>query len=820
MAAYNTVIEHINAAQSKPLLHKVQLVDEILRGTSIKELKSSFSFIVHEIFDFERDQNQGWQLDKIHRHYQSELFDCVRALLAPEGPMMKVVNSLHNDSSALYEFPLKYIPAPARQMIESGAIPSFYANKLQTQNFRPAVLVLNAFEFYIFHLAFALVSPVWRARNQSWSDLYEYIYPTIIDSLLIYFFPCDKNSLPSIPHSSSTGRPPIITQTQGRPYSYSTGQAPYLNAGNNNRSLFKTSFINAQKQHMQSMPVYDQAETEIWRSETLLQVLTEFWLNQNSLNSNETHAYSSGFQVPDMFYRDPFQSILEHFLPTMNHVKMVRLLVKYLHYFANSATSIITSPYQQTVHSPLDQFKRSVIPHILQKKLYTFLRHGFNRWPLDSCFRMVLETWLSYIQPWRYKNFAKGVIIAVQHPESSEQVKFVENRWERFVEENLLFYTALLSDFIPRVFRMDLSSPYSAYMVYRVSRILSLPNLTKLIYKAELELFGNIPHHNDLGNSYITNSMLMSHTLPSQMLDLEGPNFQYQSFFSEDMKYSMSRVVKQLFESLDMIRTQLMTSTSSKNSKKKKGILAKVLGLCGTKSIYSTPEYERLPGHLEQSIINFCTVFDLTNPLCDSEPPVDSHLSTSIANESMYLADAEVRYPDCIETEMGIRLTDLGRRQLINKERKFESFYVGDPELQPVRSYENTALVRLLFHFCSFINLYFRKEFENAYKDESFKGYLARVFLIPPSYPEDQLRRVRSPISDRTAQLIRSHQPRISLRFLASYHTMIYICLAYLCSMFVLGTGPLSFFFLVLVIVILGGLLKAVKAYLFHKKIE
>lgn len=58
-----------------------------------------------------------------------------------------------------------------------------------------------------------------------------------------------------------------------RPYNYSTGQAPYVNACSNNRTLFKTSFINAQKQHMQSMPVYDQAETEIWRSETFLQVL-------------------------------------------------------------------------------------------------------------------------------------------------------------------------------------------------------------------------------------------------------------------------------------------------------------------------------------------------------------------------------------------------------------------------------------------------------------------------------------------------------------------------------------------------------------------
>lgn len=48
----------------------------------------------------------------------------------------------------------------------------------------------------------------------------------------------------------------------------------------------------------------------------------------------------------------------EHFMPTMNHVKMVRLLVKYLHYFANSATLVVSSPYTHNIQSPLDQFKR------------------------------------------------------------------------------------------------------------------------------------------------------------------------------------------------------------------------------------------------------------------------------------------------------------------------------------------------------------------------------------------------------------------------------------------------------------------------------
>ncbi|WP_411024518.1 hypothetical protein, partial [Salmonella sp. s57936] len=48
--------------------------------------------------------------------------------------------------------------------------------------------------------------------------------------------------------------------------------------------------------------------------------------------------------------------------------------------------------------------------------------------------------------------------------------------------------------------------------------------------------------------------------------------------------------------------------------------------------------------------------------------------------------------PHCIQSENGPGLTDLGRRQIINGRRRFEIEYQGDPELQPIRSYENAFL--------------------------------------------------------------------------------------------------------------------------------
>ncbi len=79
-------------------------------------------------------------------------------------------------------------------------------------------------------------------------------------------------------------------------------------------------------------------------------------------------------------------------------------------------------------------------------------------------------------------------------------------------------------------------------MVYRVSRILNLPNLPSLVFKAESELFGSgMSGPFDHGGSYLSGQALqLSVAQPSQLLELEGPNFGYIPFFSEQMKYSVS----------------------------------------------------------------------------------------------------------------------------------------------------------------------------------------------------------------------------------------------------------------------------------------
>nr|KAG5713214.1 hypothetical protein BaRGS_007741 [Batillaria attramentaria] len=167
---------------------------------------------------------------------------------------------------------------------------------------------------------------------------------------------------------------------------------------------------------------------------------------------------------------------------------------------------------------------------------------------------------------------------------------------DQFIEDNLLFYTVLFQEFVPRVYRMDLTSPQSAYMLFRVY---SLPNLgVQMILR-----------------------------------DDEGGE--------------------------------------------------------------SGGDTRRLPQHLETAALNLCKIFSVGG---GETHELSGHNDSTMVEE-------EDDMPDCVQTEDGPQLTPLGRYQIVNNLKRFRNWQTGDPDLQPIRSYENAALVRLLYQLCLAIKL-------------------------------------------------------------------------------------------------------------------
>ncbi|KAJ9593786.1 hypothetical protein L9F63_027571, partial [Diploptera punctata] len=210
------------------------------------------------------------------------------------------------------------------------------------------------------------------------------------------------------------------------------------------------------------------------------------------------------------------------------HIRVVRNLIKHLHYFANSILGDM---------SAMDELKRIILLSS-QAKMYGFLRHTIHHWPLDSSFRLILETWLSYIQPWRYVDWRHRNMRPFPGRENEERVRTIDHRWINFIAENLLSYTVIFRQLLPRFKRLELATPKNSHMLFRITKVFSQPNLNNMLMEVERCLddvsVQGLPNDSNLSQEASHQGHKWNAMVRQQVLELEGPGFQYKPMFGPD----------------------------------------------------------------------------------------------------------------------------------------------------------------------------------------------------------------------------------------------------------------------------------------------
>ncbi|XP_032128065.1 sphingomyelin phosphodiesterase 4 isoform X5 [Sapajus apella] len=666
---------------NKPFPQRCQDLVKVIEDFPAKELHTIFPWLVENIFGSLDGVLLGWNLRCLQGRVSPVEYSIAMEFLDPGGPMMKLVYKLQAEDYK-FDFPVSYLPGPVKASIQECVLPDspLYHNKVQ---FTPAGglglnLALNPFEYYIFFFALSLITqkPLPVSLHVRTSDCAYFI---LVDRYLSWFLPTEGSVPPPLSSSPGGASPSPPPRTPAMPF------ASY--------GLHHTSLLKRHISHQTSVNA-DPASHEIWRSETLLQVFVEMWLHHYSL---------------EMYQKMQSPHAKESFTPTEEHVLVVRLLLKHLHAFANSLKPEQASPSAHShATSPLEEFKRAAVPRFVQQKLYLFLQHCFGHWPLDASFRAVLEMWLSYLQPWRYAPDK-------QPPGSDSQPRCVSEKWAPFVQENLLMYTKLFVGFLNRALRTDLVSPKHALMVFRVAKVFAQPNLAEMIQKGEqlfLEPELVIPHrqHRLFTAPTFTGSFLSpwppavtdaSFKVKSHVYSLEGQDCKYTPMFGPEARtlvLRLAQLITQAKHTAKSISDQCVESPAGYSFLSWLGFgptdtngsyPANDLDEMGQDSVRKTDEY------LEKALEYLRQIFRLS----------DAQLRQfTLALGTTQDENGKKQLPDCIVGEDGLILTPLGRYQIINGLRRFEIEYQGDPELQPIRSYEIASLVRALFRLSSAIN--------------------------------------------------------------------------------------------------------------------
>lgn len=331
-----------------------------------------------------------------------------------------------------FDVPIESLPPKMQQMLNNGRYSVFYSDILNIDPYRRQIasLQLNAFDYYILHFILHGMSPLHKqfpAALQVHNDHLKTAFYFLTADYVCTFLPTDPNQdvMPANIHCSikSAATVPMSPIAPMR-------RPKYLSA-----NAIKPSFTS----NTTNIRTAEPSRSSCWRTESVLHLFIDTWLRYDVEGTTD--------------------------LPSSEFIQVVRVLVKQLHSFANSAELDIT---------PMASLRTTAQP-MMNAQINNFLRGIIHRWPLDSSFLVVLELWLSYIQPWRYTlNKQYGI-------DDNQMQICIPPKFEKFIHENIASYTQIFIQLLPRFERLDFTSLKNVLILYRLAKVFSQSNLSHLL---------------------------------------------------------------------------------------------------------------------------------------------------------------------------------------------------------------------------------------------------------------------------------------------------------------------------------------------------
>lgn len=727
-----------------PLAERISQLRFCIETAPIKDLQSFYPLLVSNIFGVHTQNQIGWGLRTTTQN--SPEYYLLYNFFNPHEAFFRLIYRLQSCGFVnKYELEFPLLPKGFKTMLESARVDGFYTKLISIDHFQPKMLSLNAFDFFILHFAIHAtknlhkISPSAMAVNNENTMT---VYFNLVADYLCNFLPNDPNSVvyPQIDIS------PVKTPTAPVSIPMTPVKQP---------KYLLLSSLSHQIQNPTTHPRDIRLQegtgrnSTNWRSETIMMFFIDCWLRHDLDESYE--------------------------LPSNEFIRILRILVKQLHYFGNSAekdTSSLALLRQQS-------------QNLLNARMYGFLKAVMARWPLDTSFLNVLELWLSYIQPFRY-------IYNRNIQNLNSETVDIPDRFKPFINENLLCYTQIFVRLIPRFMKMDLSLSKNAFMLFRMLKVFR--QLSGVLREMERVMMSNNTgmrsHH-----SSVHDTSMHSHRSPNSSMNRSNERYSMHRYASQSALFDDStylcmfsdEVTRQVYELMQRVyaaklKTKHEVTTMEEHMKHNITFWERFLQFIGWLSSLSfsftqaLEEKKKTPYYLD-------FILDVLSPMFNI--PIEDATANFSVDENLY---------DESDKENTTQNSSLNITPSFMKSQTSRINYTGDPELLPIMSSEVKFLVRFLYQISSRLNQMFEDEFNAIWNKEGFSGRFARQILMPP---------VETRIFDKSAGYaelqVKQIGPRLSLRKLARKTFVMLLIASFITGRVFFGASSIGFMTFILI---------------------